>query len=303
MRPTLIILMVTSILCAAKIHASALLDDSLFISERKGDLLYCLAQEDNKTFDLRIWCVVVTPSFIQGQGKSGTPGIKQEAIFSNDDRIYAIERLLKEGADINARDPETGCTALDMAISLNYRQVIWFLINDQNGNKLNMSSIKTAITAAEISNNAFLVLRLTALRETIDNGAKMADKTHGFFCEVVQRNGHDELLRAELICLLNDTVIPIVHLNNTPIVDAINWLATCKQQTIKYLALENNTTNTLLFTNRTVSLSMTNAPFLKILDKICEQSDRYWGFNGRVLMTLPKRFVQEKSDWIIRKNE
>jgi autotransporter-associated beta strand protein len=141
-------------------------DSSLFTLERKAELLYTLSQEDNKGSDLRIWRVVVTTGHIQRHGKSGYPPIRHEVVFSDDDCISAIKRLLTEGADINARNPKTGDTALDVAILLGRRRVVWFLLNDRNGEKLDAASINTAIKAAEKRADDLVLLRLVELRAT-----------------------------------------------------------------------------------------------------------------------------------------
>jgi hypothetical protein len=74
--------------------------------------------------------------------------------------------LLTEGADINARNPKTGDTALDVAILLGRRRVVWFLLNDRNGGKLDAASINTAIKAAEKRADDLVLLRLVELRAT-----------------------------------------------------------------------------------------------------------------------------------------
>jgi len=123
-----------------------------------------------------------------------------------------------------------------------------------------------------------------------------------YTCEITPQKDTDESLRKELIRLLEGIVVPKVAFDNVPVLNAIDWLSDNGRQTISYIdfTTNSNSTASLSLTNATVSLSMTNASFLAVLDKICEQSDRYWGFHGRVLMTLPRSAVTEGEYWIKR---
>jgi hypothetical protein len=304
MKTLLVLSAIAILLYGLETYASEPYDSSLFTLERKAELLYTLSQEDNekndKENDLRIWFVVVTTGHIRGHGKSGYQTIWHEARFSNDDRISAIKRLLTEGADINARNPETGDTALDAAIFLGRKPVVWFLLNDQNGNKLDAASINSAIKAAEEREDDLVVRRLIDLRESLTGNTLKTAGANPFKHEAVPKDGYDEVARAELIGALQDNVIPYVEFKNTPVFVALERLSQTGHQTIRCpdycLAAERGSPAT----NGTVTFSMTNTAFLTVLDKISAQSKRYWGFKGRELFSLPIEWVANQGEWIKR---
>lgn len=109
--------------------------------------------------------------------------------------------------------------------------------------------------------------------------------------EITPRDSSDAACRSEMIRLVNDVSFPKVSFDHATPAEALDWLS--KNGNVGISSLN-------LTTNLTVSFTMTNAHFLAVLDQICDQSDRYWGFGGRVLMTLPKSIVDERADWIRR---
>lgn len=115
-----------------------------------------------------------------------------------------------------------------------------------------------------------------------------------FSREIVPREHEETLCREELIRSLNGIVMSKVSFDNTSIAEALDWLAQNSGVGISSLYFE---------TNFNVTVSMTNVTFLNALDHICEISDRYWGFAGRVLMTLPKKNVSENPKWRLKENK
>ena len=107
--------------------------------------------------------------------------------------------------------------------------------------------------------------------------------------ELVRRD-HNPVLRDKMHFLVNDGLIPSVNLTDMPVMDAIRWLSKqCAQSYSARLTDEDAT-------NRVVNLSMTSATFLSAFDEVCEQSDWYWGFLDRILMTFPAAHLEQKTN-------
>lgn len=117
--------------------------------------------------------------------------------------------------------------------------------------------------------------------------------------EVIHLKTYDRNESLRNVKLLEEIGIASVEFNQTPVLDAIDWLAERGQQTISYLDF-NTHCNVCSTTNKTITLNMKNTTFLTVLDEICGQSKRSWGFNQNVLITLPNDYLRSSNDWILK---
>ncbi len=116
--------------------------------------------------------------------------------------------------------------------------------------------------------------------------------------EVVYVSTYNPDNRIKNIKLLNDIVIERVEFCHASLYEAVDSLARSGHQSISCIDFPVN--NCFPTTNRTINISMTNASFLEVLEKICEQSERYWGFNGNILITMPIEYVQKNYEWKLK---
>jgi hypothetical protein len=116
--------------------------------------------------------------------------------------------------------------------------------------------------------------------------------------EITPQKNRDESLRKELVYVLDRIIISRVSLKGVAVEQAIDWLSANGQQTICVI---NFGRADQTYANSVVTIEMSRVTFLEVLDEICRQSSRYWGFKGRVLMTLPKSYVDGHPDeWNVR---
>jgi len=99
---------------------------------------------------------------------------------------------------------------------------------------------------------------------------------------------------AEARTHMDKTVYPNVDFRNTPTEDALSWLV---QHSSEYSPNPpwGQSISSLFDNDRrtTITLSATNMSFAEILNAICEQSGRAWGFRGSILMTFPDKMKPE----------
>jgi len=116
--------------------------------------------------------------------------------------------------------------------------------------------------------------------------------------EVVYVSTYNPDDRIKNIKLLNDIVIERVEFCHASLYEAVDSLASSGHQSISCIDFPVN--NCFPTTNKTINISMTNASFLEVLEKICEQSKCYWGFNGNILITMPIEYVQKNYEWELK---
>jgi hypothetical protein len=122
--------------------------------------------------------------------------------------------------------------------------------------------------------------------------------------ELVQTD-HDPDLRRDMFLIVNRKPIPHVKFVDMPVSDALGWLS--KRQSVSVSSVfdpdepegvaglppDHGVYDLASQGKARVDLDMTNTTFLAVVDEICRQSDRHWGFLDKIFMTFPaSRFRQ-----------
>ncbi|MFA7174721.1 MAG: hypothetical protein WC340_15165 [Kiritimatiellia bacterium] len=147
-----------------------------------------------------------------------------------------------------------------------------------------------------VKTNVLIIFAFIALF----NGC-MKCQNYTFNHEIIYIKNYDDTVRFKNVKLLETIKISSVEFDDTPVLEAIDWLAYSGQQTISYLDF-NTHSDFSSTTNKTITLIMKNTTFLTVLDEICGQSERSWGFNENILMTLPDHYIRDNNDWVSKKN-
>jgi hypothetical protein len=104
------------------------------------------------------------------------------------------------------------------------------------------------------------------------------------------------VMQEKLLFIVNEPVFPTVSFTDTPVLDALYWLAKQARQSYSAsLGRGGDSSGAAL-----VTLSMTNAPFLSAVDEICRQADWRWGFRGRIFMLFPESVLTEEYKWTLQ---
>jgi len=105
--------------------------------------------------------------------------------------------------------------------------------------------------------------------------------------------GYSPVLRQNLISMLNNEKIRHVSFTNMPTREAIRWLSGQHSQSIGICSNEAIDEGAL----GVVNLTMTNATFFSVLDRICQQNELRWGFTENILLVYTMPFLNSNSGW------
>lgn len=98
---------------------------------------------------------------------------------------------------------------------------------------------------------------------------------------------------AEARTHMDKTVYPKVEFSNIPTGDALSWLVHYSSEYSPNPPIGQSISSINIDPNVTITLSASNLSFTEILNAICDQSNRWWGFRGSILMTFPNANKEE----------
>lgn len=137
------------------------------------------------------------------------------------------------------------------------------------------------------------VFTLLAFISCVTHFAGCATHEPLIYTQEIVWEGYSPVLRQNLISMLNNEKIRHVSFTNMPTREAIRWLSGQHSQSIGICSNEAIDEGAL----GVVNLTMTNATFFSVLDRICQQNELRWGFTENILLVYTMPFLNSNSGW------
>ncbi len=109
-----------------------------------------------------------------------------DVIYTESDKLSVVKALIREGIDLNTRNPKTKYTLLDLSIVMGYKSITWCLISDVNEAKHSTASLTSAYNLAKdrVSNNSY-----SEADSIMSNNGLIANRLG----KLLKKRGHDRV--------------------------------------------------------------------------------------------------------------